>query len=390
MAADTRPDRFENVDWDEFGGGHLSSLPRRSLAFLVSLGLLCAAVAYDYFVVPDGDPTVAAFDWDVTGVDWLFYLTLVVLFFYAVVPLYANRRMTAYYWRQFRKNKVAVASLCYLLAILAIGTIVPIFIDPPQLSVIEAYQPPMFLSVSSDVPVSCVGPVTDGMCHGTMAHPLGTTAEGKDILKQVVFGMRVSMYVGLIAGLLIVVIGTTVGTVAAYGGGLIDEALMRYVDIQQTFPTFFLFLLLIYLFGSSLLMMILIFGFFSWGGIARLVRSEALQRTEEEYIRAADSAGAGTLYVIRRHIVPNVSNTVVTFTTLLIPSLLLSEAAIAFLGLADPTIPSWGRVISVGRNDLTTGWWISTIPGIFLFLTMLAFNFLGDALTDALDPRREH
>ena len=390
MAADTSPDRFENIDWSEYGESGFRSIPRRTLAFLATLGLVCALILYDYFVVPAGSPTFATFGWDVKAVDWLFYITLVVLFFYAVVPLAQNRRMTAYYWRQFRKNKVAIVSLVYLLAILAIGVVAPLFIDPPQLNVIQAYQPPAFISVSSDVPVSCVGTVTDGMCHGTMAHPFGTTGNGKDILKIVIFGMRVSMYVGLIAGLLIVTIGTTVGTVAAYGGGLIDEVLMRYVDIQQTFPVFFLFLLLLYLFGGSLLMMILIFGLFSWGGVARLVRSEALQRTEEEYIQAADSAGAGTGYVIRRHIVPNVSNTVVTVTTLLIPGLLLAEAALAFLGLGDPTVPSWGRVIASGRNDLTTGWWISTIPGIFLFFTMLAFNFLGDALTDALDPRREH
>jgi peptide/nickel transport system permease protein len=169
----------------------------------------------------------------------------------------------------------------------------------------------------------------------------------------------------------------------------VDEVLMRYVDIQLVFPSFLLYLLLIYLFGGSLFMFVVVFGLTSWGGTARLVRSEALQRAEEEYITAADSAGASTFYVIWRHIVPNVSNTVITNVTLLIPSLILFEAGLAFLDLGDPTIPSWGQTIAQGRDQLTFAWWISTMPGFFLFLTILAFNFLGDALNDALDPRRE-
>jgi peptide/nickel transport system permease protein len=234
-----------------------------------------------------------------------------------------------------------------------------------------------------------MGEVVNGRCQGTMAHPLGTTGDGKDILVLVIYGMQVSMKVGLISTLLVVTIGTAVGTVAAYGGGLVDELLMRYVDIQLVFPAFFLYLLLTYLFGGSLFMFIVIFGLTGWGSIARLVRSEALQRAEEEYITAARSAGAGTLYVIRRHLVPNVSNSVITAATLLIPGFILFEASLSFLSLGDPTVPSWGQVIANGRSDLSTAWWISTFPGIFLFTTILAFNFMGDALRDALDPRQE-
>jgi peptide/nickel transport system permease protein len=180
-----------------------------------------------------------------------------------------------------------------------------------------------------------------------------------------------------------------VGATAAYAGGWVDEVLMRYVDIQLTFPTFFLFLFLAYLYGGSLFILIMIFGVTGWGGIARIIRSEALQRNEEEYIRAAQSAGASGLYVVRRHMVPNVSNSIITAATLNIPILILSEAALSFIGVGDVTVPSWGQVIASGRGDLSTAWWISTIPGVFLFLTILAFNFLGDALRDALDPRQE-
>jgi peptide/nickel transport system permease protein len=118
------------------------------------------------------------------------------------------------------------------------------------------------------------------------------------------------------------------------------------------------------------------------------VRSEALQRREEAYVRAANAAGASRGWVIRRHIIPNVSGTVITAATLAIPTFILGEAALSFLGFGDPETFSWGRTINAGRSDLDSAWWISTIPGLFLFFTVLAFNFVGDALSDAIDPRR--
>jgi peptide/nickel transport system permease protein len=379
-------EQFEDVNWDELGG---FAVPRRTLAFLVALAGYAALLGYDYFVATGNQPTFPVVNWSISAVDWLFLLTLLVFVFYGVVPLAVNRRLTVHYWRQFRKNRAAVLSLVYLLVIFAVGTVGTVFIEPPQLDPLGAYQPPVYSSVGSNVPVSCVGEVVGGRCHGSWEHPLGTTGQGKDILKIVIFGMKVSMQVGLIATFITIVLATAVGTTAAYLGGYVDEILMRYVDIQLTFPTFFLYLLLVYLFGGSLFLLIVIFGVTGWGGIARLVRSEALQRSEEEFVRAAKGAGASTPYVIWRHLVPNVSNTVITAATLTIPGLILAEAALSFLGLGDPTVPSWGWVIADGRGDLSTAWWISTIPGFFLFFTILAFNFLGDALRDALDPRQE-
>ncbi|AXG07060.1 ABC transporter permease [Haloplanus rubicundus] len=382
-------DTFESVDWEETGS-RLSTLSRRDRGALVAGLALVAAFLYDYLVLPASRPTITVpVEWNVTQLDWLFVTTLLALVFYVVVPLYDNRRLTAYYWREFKKNRMAVLSLAYLLVVFCIGVVGPILLEKPTLALDQAYQPPAYLSVDSTVPVNCLGDVVDGRCQGTMAHPLGTTGDGKDILVLVVYGMQVSMKVGLISTLLVVTIGTAVGTVAAYGSGLVDELLMRYVDIQLVFPAFFLYLLLTYLFGGSLFMFIVIFGLTGWGSIARLVRSEALQRAEEEYITAARSAGAGTLYVIRRHLVPNVSNSVITAATLLIPGFILFEASLSFLSLGDPTVPSWGQVIANGRSDLSTAWWVSTFPGVFLFTTILAFNFMGDALRDALDPRQE-
>jgi peptide/nickel transport system permease protein len=390
---------FEDIDWSEDGGRAV--LSQRDLGMLGGLAVLGVALAYDYLVVPADAATVAfalppgiplfgdRFVWDVTQLDWLFLLTLLAMAFYVVVPLSDNRRLTAYYWRQFKKNRLAVVSLAYLVVVFLIGTLGPVFISAPELALAQQYQPPVFTTVDSSVPIQCVGEVSGDVCHGSFAHPLGTTADGKDILVLVIYGMQVSMKLGLITTLLVISIGTAVGTVAAYTGGTVDELLMRYVDIQLTFPTFLLYLLLVFLFGGSLFMFIVLFGLTSWGGIARLVRSEALQLREEEYVLAARSAGADAAYVIRRHLVPNVSSTVITAATLAIPGYILAEAALSFLQLGDPTIPSWGQVIAAGRSDLDTAWWISTFPGFFLFFTILAFNFMGDALRDALDPRAD-
>ncbi|WP_254536343.1 ABC transporter permease [Halomarina litorea] len=389
-------DRFEDVDWDAIGGAGVS---RRELAFLGTLLGLAGLAVYDYVVIANQFTTIPALvlpgvgtvfgGYDVSAVDWLSMLTLVVGFYFVVLPLYDNPRLTKYYWRRFRRNRVAVLSSVYLAVIFVVGTFGPAIAGNPELNIIAQYQPPVYTSVSMDVPLDCVGEIASGRCYGSWEYPLGTTSEGQGILKLIILGMRVSMQVGLITMFIVITVGSLVGTTAAYFGGWVDELLMRYVDIQATFPAFFLFLILAYLFTPSLFLLIVLFGFFGWEGVGRLVRSEALQRSEEEYIRAAENAGASDGWIIRRHLLPNVSSTVITAATLLIPSFILVEAAFAFLGLTDPSIPSWGRTITGGKDDLSAAWWIATIPGIFLFFTVLSFNFVGDALRDALDPRSE-
>ncbi|WP_101296575.1 ABC transporter permease [Halegenticoccus soli] len=386
MATDAKPSddaSFERVDWDalesEFGG-----LSRRQTAFLGAMAAFALGVAADVAV---GGPLPLL--GDPAPLDWLFRLTLLLGTFYVVLPLYDDPRMTRHYWRQFKRNTAAVISLGYLAVVFAVGTVGPTFLPRPELDLLARRQPPVFTSVAADVPTTCAGEVVNGMCHGTWQYPLGTNAQGHDMLHLLVFGMEVSMQVGLIATAIIVVVGTAVGTSAALFGGLVDEVSMRFVDLLLTVPTFFLFILIVYLYGGSLFLMILVFGLLSWGGVARLVRSEALQRSEEEYIRAAENAGASKAWILRRHVIPNVSNTVITAATLTIPFLILAEAGLSFLGLGDPTTFSWGQTIADGRGELAGAWWISTVPGVFLFFTVLAFNFLGDALRDALDPRSE-
>jgi peptide/nickel transport system permease protein len=407
-------DSFRDVDWDSMGGGGLT---RRETAMLVFGGVFLALLGFDFLVLHNGLNWALGlvegpqFDWiaqqegaplpfgiELSTSDWLLVLTIAVMLFYGVWPLYDNPRLAGYYWRRFRRNKAAMASGIYLLAVFAVGMIGPVFIEQPELAFDQISQPPVYTSATmSTTGGSCVGETVtrtvEGtattFCQGSWAHPLGTTNEGKDLVDLLVLGMRVSMKVSLITMLLVISIGSVVGTTAAYFGGYVDEVLMRYVDIQGTFPSFFLFLILAYLFTPTLGLLIALFGLLGWEGTSRLVRSEALQRTEEEYVRAAENAGASDGWIIRRHILPNVSTTVITNATLLIPSFILLEAALAFLGLTDPSVASWGKTISAGRDYLSSAWWIATLPGVFLFFTILAFNMVGDGLRDALDPRSE-
>ena len=359
---------FRDVDWDRVEaerGRRVSAVAL--LEALCLLGFLAAAV-YNY----RGNqlPVLGATGVDPTAIEWLFALVLVLGAFHVALPLVRHRRLTAYYWRRFRRDRAAVLSLGFLAVVLALGVVGPLVWRNPN-ALIDfgaAYRPPVFLG-------------------GSWAQPLGTDAQGRPLWNLIVYGMRVSMEVGLISAALAITIGTVVGATAAHFGGAVDEVLMRYVDIQQTFPVFVLLLFLIYLYGPSLLIIVVLYGIFGWEGTGRLVRSEALQRSEEAYVRAAEVAGGSRWWIVRRHLIPNVSSTVITAATLSIPVFVLGEAALAFLGFSDPEVFSWGRTIAAGRGDLASAPWISTLPGVFLFLTVLAFNFVGDALRDAVDPR---
>jgi peptide/nickel transport system permease protein len=390
---DQRESTFETVNWDDID----SSKTVRSTKGLLWSGIVAVwvlGVLFDVYSRHVANTGAAEFPivGPVAPINWLWSMTLFVLVYYGIVPLVQNRRMTLYYWKEFRKNKAAVISGLFLIVVFVVGIVGRRVLPRPTQDSAIASQPPAWMEVPGFVTgVDCVGGFTGSganqVCQGSWQHPLGTTNSGEDILVSSIYGMEVSMQVGLISTLMSIAIAAAVGMTAAYKGGLVDEIMMRYVDIQITFPSFFLFLLLAYTFQGSLFLLILIFGLFGWGSSARIIRAEALQRVEEPYIQAAKSAGASTLWTLRRHVLPNVSNTIITAATLTIPGIILAEAAFAFIGLGDPTVYSWGQLIADGRNNLRRAWWISTFPGVFLFMTILAFNFLGDALRDALDPR---
>jgi peptide/nickel transport system permease protein len=297
--------------------------------------------------------------------------------------------MTRYYWKEFRRNRPAVVSLGWLGVVFVGGLVGPLFISAPEQSILTGHQPPVFLSINEANVANCVGEVVNGRCQGTWQHPLGTTRGGKDVFAGIVHGMTISMQIAFITTTIVAAIGITFGTVSAYAGGWVDETMMRFVDIILSFPTFLMFLLILYIYGAGLGMFILVFSLFAWGGTARYVRSKSLSVSEEEFIKATRISGASTYRVVRKHVVPNVASSIITQLTLLIPGFLLAEAQLAFLGIGDSAVPSWGQLISAGRSDLSFAPWIVLAPGIVLFLTILAFNFIGDALLDALNPEAE-
>jgi peptide/nickel transport system permease protein len=267
----------------------------------------------------------------------------------------------------------------------------PAFVGVPKIGFDPPYQPPVGLSASSVDVSPCVGQATDGVCFGTMKHPLGTDGNSRDVVTIVVTGLRISLEVALISAMLLVPLATAVGTVAAEYGGWVDDVLMRFVDLQQVVPAFFVYIVVQYVFEPRLTLMLVVFGLLSWGSIARMVRSEAVQKREAEYVRAAESAGASRPWIVRKHIVPNVSNTVISAVTLQIPTLIVIEAALSYLALGDPTVTSIGNAISgaLNQTEFPAYWWVSTAPLVALLITVVALNLFGDTMRDVLDPRME-
>ena len=386
-----RSDRFDEVEWDEISRSRWFEPSRNTLGVVICTLPIVVLGLYDWQVLGERTATFAfvGAEWNFEGIDYLFGFTLVLFAFYLVAPLYQNPRMTRYYWRQFKRNRPALVSLGWLGVVFVGGLFGPLVVSAPEQSVLTGYQPPVFLSIDAANVATCVGDVVGGRCQGTWQHPLGTTQGGKDVFASVVYGMTISMQIAFITTTIVAAIGVSVGTVSAYAGGWVDETLMRFVDVVLSFPTLLMFLLILYVFGAGLGMFILVFSLFAWGGTARYVRSKSLSVSEAEYVKAGRLSGATTSRIVRRHVVPNTASSIVTQLTLLVPGFLLAEAQLAFLGLGDSAVPSWGQLISAGRSDLSFAPWIVLAPGFVLFLTILAFNFLGDALLDALNPEAE-
>ena len=389
--ATEKSERFDQVDWNDLSRSGRFDLSINSIGMLLTALPLVLLAVYDRFLIGQRTQTFEflGIERGLATIDFFFIFTLFLAFWYLVLPLYQNPRMTRYYWKEFKRNRPALVSLAWLGIVFFGGLIGPLVMNAPQQDLLIAYQPPVFTSVVDTTPATCVGEVANGRCYGTWQHPLGTTGGGKDVFTMIVYGMLISMPIGFITTTIVATIGISFGTLSAYAGGWVDEIMMRFVDIILSFPTFLMFLLILYIYGAGLGMFIIVFSLFAWGGTARYIRSKSLSISEEEFIKASRISGASTYQVIRGHVVPNAASSIITQLTLLIPGFLLAEAQLAFLGIGDSTVPSWGQLISTGRSDLSFAPWIVLAPGVVLFLTILAFNFLGDALLDALNPEAE-
>ncbi|MBN1284023.1 MAG: ABC transporter permease [Anaerolineae bacterium] len=277
-------------------------------------------------------------------------------------------RMT---WRQFRRHRLALASLV-LLAFLGVAALFaaqiapynPNDIDPRNPDVARGYpQPP------------------------SSAHVMGTDDFNRDLFSRALYGMQISMGVGLFAMVIGVSLGVVVGATAGYMGGLVDNTLMRLVDVFLSVPSFVLFLALNALLAPGLWTIILILGMFSWMEVARLVRAEFLSLKERDFVLAARAMGVSPWRMVTRHLLPNAMAPIIVAATLAIPAAILSESALSFIGLGvPPPDASLGSMLQDAKAWLIDAWWMWLIPGLLISLIVLAFNFVGDGLRDALDP----
>jgi len=352
----------------------------RNLIFIGALLVLGLVILLDVYLV----------ERILKPLGYLYLFIAISGIFYGLYPLYRGRRLVKYYWERTKRHRLSVLGLGFIVFLVVVAIVGPFLTqEPTKVNFEEKNLPPVGFSIKQSVYDLQTGDFVTREISGTWRHPLGTDDKGRDMLAMLVSGARVSLQVGLLATLIAIVIGTIIGVVSAYLGGWVDNALMRFTDVMMTFPFFLLLVFIIFIFGPSLAFIILAIGLTGWTGTARLVRSETLSLRTREFVMAAKSLGASDSRIVFRHLIPNVLSSIIVIATLSIPAVILAEAALSFIGLGDPTVTSWGVVLQAGQRSLDTAWWVAVEPGILLFLTVLAFNFLGDGIRDAFDPRSQ-
>lgn len=270
--------------------------------------------------------------------------------------------------RRFARNRMAVFSLVVLVCIHLASVLGPLVVpqSPFRVDPLRTLEPP--------------GP----------GHPLGTDESGRDVLARLLYGGRVSLAVGVVSVLLSITLGTVVGALSGYFGGPIDAALMRITDGFMALPTFFLLLVILAVFGGSLASVVVVIGITSWMTLARLVRGEFLRWKAQDFVEAARALGVRDRIIMSRHLLPHTLPSIIVTATLGVAFAILTESAISYLGLGiQLPIPSWGNMLSNSQNYLWTAPLLAIYPGVMILVTVLAYNFFGNGLRDALDPQRQ-
>ncbi|AYY80836.1 MULTISPECIES: oligopeptide ABC transporter permease OppC [Proteus] len=270
--------------------------------------------------------------------------------------------------RRFMHNKAAITSLVLLFFILLF------VIFAPMLS--------PFVYDDTDWEMMSMAP------DFASSHYFGTDSSGRDLLVRVAIGGRISLMVGIAAAFVAVIVGTLYGAMAGYIGGRVDSIMMRLLEILNSFPFMFFVILLVTFFGQNILLIFVAIGMVSWLDMARIVRGQTLSLKRKEFIEAALVCGVSSRNIVLKHIVPNVLGVVVVYASLLVPSMILFESFLSFLGLGtQEPLSSWGALLSDGANSMEVSPWLLLFPASFLVVTLFCFNFIGDGLRDALDPK---
>ena len=268
--------------------------------------------------------------------------------------------------KRFSRNRLSVIGAVTVLLLITISLLAPFIApyDPTAIDVRHTLSPP------------------------SKTHLLGTDELGRDLLSRIIWGSRVSLKVGFVAVGIAIVIGIVIGAIAGFYGGKVDAILMRFVDIMLAFPTFFLILAVIAILEPNIFTIMAVIGITSWMEVARLVRAEFLSLKERDFVGAARAVGVSDTRLIFRHILPNALSPVFVAATFGVAGAILIESGLSFLGLGvQPPDPSWGNILTAGKDNIEIAWWLSLYPGLAILITVLSYNLVGEGLRDALDPR---
>jgi len=288
--------------------------------------------------------------------------------------------MTRLIWNRFTKHRLAVVGLIVMIILVSSAAFAPLIRDhdPYKSSFRTRYEAP------------------------SLEFPMGTDDLGRDILTRILYGGRISLSVGMLAIIIAITIGTTVGALSGFYGGRVDNVLMRLVDVMLSMPRLFMLIVITMLLRSvnspalqflgGVPIIVVVIGILAWMGVARLVRASFLSLKEKEFVEAARAAGASNLRIIVRHILPNSMTPIIVAATLGLAGAIISESGLSFLGLGVqvPT-PTWGNMLTNAQDEMLKGHaWMAIFPGLMIFVTVIAMNFVGDGLRDALDPHKSH
>ncbi|MFZ3104260.1 MAG: ABC transporter permease [Smithella sp.] len=269
-------------------------------------------------------------------------------------------------WEALYKNKLMLAGSGLVLLLLFVSLLAPWLApyDPGQIDLTNVLASPSF------------------------KHLFGTDQLGRDVLSRMIWGARISLKVGFVATGVAIIIGTILGALSGYYGGWVDSVIMRFVDIMLCFPTFFLILAVIAFLEPSIWNIMIIIGLTGWMGVTRLVRADFISLRERDFVKAARAIGAGDLRIIFLHILPNAMASILVAATLGIAGAILTESALSFLGIGvQPPTPSWGNILTAGKDNIDIAWWLSFYPGLAILITVVGYNLLGEGIRDLLDPR---